>query len=304
MIVEGQKVKSDGPTLNFETFARKWYENHLKGGLSEGPYKRQVIQQLNDHIFPTLGDRAINEIKRKEIVAVLSPLWISKKPTAVKIRGNIERIFEHAIDYEMRDDNPTPTPRSMPKSQHHVQHFKSLPYERLPELWKWLNNRPKMGPQTRVGLALAILLGKRTGELRKMRWIDVDFDRAVWTTPAKHMKKRKSHRQPLPRQALEQLEYIKQFSSSFELVLANEKGKALSENAMLYALKRFDNITTHGFRASLGSWCTENGVRKVVSDHIKAHQKKYIDAAYDRSDVLEERRTVLQKWADFVTQDF
>ena len=109
MIVEGQKVKSDGPTLNFETFARNWYENHLKGGLSEGPYKRKVIQQLSDHIFPTLGDRAINEIKRKEIVSVLSPLWISKKPTAVKIRGNIERIFEHAIDYEMRDDNPTPS---------------------------------------------------------------------------------------------------------------------------------------------------------------------------------------------------
>ena len=75
----------------------------------------------------------------------------------------------------------------------------------------------------------------------------------------------------------------------------------MSENAMLYALKRFGDFTTHGLRASLGSWCSENGVSKAVSDHIKAHQPKYLDAAYDRVDLLEERREVLQKWADYVT---
>ena len=84
-------------------------------------------------------------------------------------------------------------------------------------------------------------------------------------------------------------------------MLANSNDKIMSENAMLYALKRFGDFTTHGLRASLGSWCSENGVSKAVSDHIKAHQPKYLDAAYDRVDLLEERREVLQKWADYVT---
>ena len=94
---------------------------------------------------------------------------------------------------------------------------------------------------------------------------------------------------------------MRQFSSTSELVLANQKGKALSENAMLFALKRFDNITTHGFRATLGSWCSENGVSKSETNHLKAHQPKYMDAAYDRYDLLEERRIILQDWANFVT---
>lgn len=64
-----------------------------------------------------------------------------------------------------------------------------------------------------------------------------------------------------------------------------------------------DDITKHGFRATLGSWCTETKVDKQVSDFIKSHQPKYLDAAYSRTDMLEERRDVLQRWADFVTQD-
>ena len=300
-IVQGEKVANTGTTPDFEAVARDWYDHHLKGGLSEGPYKRQVIQQLNDHIFPSMGSRPINEIKRGEIINALRDIWLGKKPTGVKLRGNIERIFDYAIDLELREGNPTPKPRSLPVSQHQVEHFKSMQYERAPELWQWLHTRPRMGPQTRVGLSLALLLGKRTLELRKMRWADVDLENGIWVTPAEHMKKRKAHRQPLPSQALELLQFNHKLTGHASLVLSNQHDKPLSENAMLYALKRFDDITPHGFRATLGSWCAEQGVRKVVSDLLKAHQPKYLDAAYQRSDLLEERREVLQRWADFVT---
>jgi len=300
-IVQGEKVANTGTTPDFEAVARDWYDHHLKGGLSDGPYKRQVIQQLNDHIFPSLGSRPINEIKRGEIINALRDIWLDKKPTGVKLRGNIERIFDYAIDLELREGNPTPKPRSLPVSQHQVEHFKSMQYERAPELWQWLHTRPRMGPQTRIGLSLALLLGKRTLELRKMRWADVDLENGIWVTPAEHMKKRKAHRQPLPSQALELLQFIHKLTGHASLVLGNQHDKPLSENAMLYALKRFDDVTPHGFRATLGSWCAEQGVRKVVSDFLKAHQPKYLDAAYQRSDLLEERREVLQRWADFVT---
>lgn len=302
-LVEGHRVSETGRTPSFEVVARDWYENHLKDGLSEGTYKRQVLQQLNDHIFPILGERPINQIRRRELVVCLREIWLNKKPSGTKIRRNIERIFEYAMDHEWCENNPTPPVRSMPKSKHEVKHFKSLPYERIPELWTWLHERPRMGPQTQVGLALAILLGKRTSEIRKMRWSDLDFDKRIWTTPAEDMKQRKAHRQPLSIQAVEKLNYIRQFTGAQELVLGNSSGKIMSENAMLYALKRFGDFTTHGLRASLGSWCSENGVSKNVSDQIKSHQKKYMDAAYDRVDLLEERRVVLQKWADYVTHN-
>jgi len=218
-LVEGRHVSEEGRTPSFETVARDWYENHLKNGLSEGTYKRQVIQQLNDHIFPILGDRPIDQIRRREIVNCLREVWLNKKPTGSKLRGNIERIFDFAIDNEWCENNPAPPARSLPKSNHQVQHFKSLPYERIPELWNWLHERPRMGPQTQVGLALAILLGKRTSEIRKMRWADIDFEKGVWVTPAEDMKKRKPHRQPLSTQSVERLEYIRQLTGD-QTVLA------------------------------------------------------------------------------------
>lgn len=300
-LVTGERISASERTPSFEDVARRWYEQHLRDGLSEGPYKRQVIQQLQDHVFPYLGARPVNQIRRKEIVDAIRDLWITKRPTAQKVRGNIERVFDYAIDLEFREDNPTPPPRSMPVVTHYVQHFAALPYERAGELWLWLGTRPRMGLQTRVGLSLALLLGKRTGEIRHMEWSEVDLKNAIWSTPASKMKKRKAHRQPLPKQAVALLSDVQMLSGNGRYVLANAQGKPLSENAMLYALKRFDDVTVHGFRATLGSWMEENGVRKTVADFVKAHQPKYLDAAYQRSDLLEERREVLQRWADFVT---
>lgn len=300
-VVRGEKVALDRATPNFEDVAREWYEKHLKAGLSEGPYKRQVLQQLEDHVFPKLGRRPINEIRRREIVDALHDLWLDRNPTASKVRGNVERVFDYAIDHALREDNPTPPPRSMPKKQHLVEHFSALPYERAREFWQWLHARPRMGVHTHVGIALALLLGKRTGEIRKMTWDQIDFDMGIWVTPAENMKKRKAHRQPLSTQALEKLQLLRDLGQTEGFVFDAGRGKPMSENAMLYAVKRFDDITTHGFRATLGSWCAENGVSKQVSDLIKAHQPKYLDAAYNRVDLLEERRKVLQAWADYVT---
>ncbi|EKX55900.1 site-specific recombinase, phage integrase family protein [Rhodobacter sp. AKP1] len=301
-MVRGEKVSSDRSTPTFEEVARDWYDKHLKDGLSDGPYKRQVIQQLQDHVFPLLGRRPINELRRREIRDAIAALWVNQNPTAKKVRGNIERIFDFAIDAELRQDNPTPPPRSMPLHQHRVEHFSSLPHERIQEFWEWLNTRPRMGVHTHVGIALAVLLGKRTGEIRKMKWDQLDLARAIWVTPAENMKKRKAHRQPLPDQALAKLKLVSEVGRAASgYVFDSGSGKPLSENAMLYALKRFDDITTHGFRATLGSWCAENGVDKQVADYIKAHQPKYLDAAYQRSDLLEERRGVLQRWADYVS---
>lgn len=300
-LVKGEKISSDKKTDVFEMVATKWYENHLKDELSEGPYKRQVMQQLQDYVFPNLGSRPINEIKQKEIIEALSPLWKAKKETGRKLRGNIERIFEWAISQELVEANPTPSSRVMPKVTHTVQHMPSLPYERAPEFWNWLMTRPRMSMETQTGLAIALLLAKRTQEIRFMEWSHVDLDAAIWVTPSDKMKKRKEHRQPLTEPVLTMLKQMKEMKGNQRYVLANND-KPLSENAMLYAVKRFDGVTVHGFRATCGTWCEENGVDKEISKFIKAHQPDYLDAAYQRSDLLEQRRKALQSWADYVTR--
>ena len=96
------------------------------------------------------------------------------------------------------------------------------------------------------------------------------------------------------------LEELKSRNGNQRYVIVNGS-KPLSENAMLLAVKRFDAITVHGFRATCGTWCEENGVDRAISKFIKAHQPDYLDAAYQRSDLLEQRREALQRWANYVT---
>ena len=74
---------------------------------------------------------------------------------------------------------------------------------------------------------------------------------------------------------------------------------ALSTGLLLHPIAHV--ITLHGFRASCGTWCEENGVDKEISKFIKVHQTDYLDAASQRSDLLEKRREVLQSWAKYVT---
>ena len=300
-LVVNNKVLDKKKTPTFEDIAHQWYALHLKNGLSDGPYKTQVINQLRDHVFPSLGRRAINQIKRAEIIDAIRLIWVDKYPTGKKVRGNIERVFDYAIDLELLESNPTPPVRSMPKHQHSVRHFASLPYERAQELWHWLCERPRMSVQTRIGISLALLLGKRTNEIRTMRWEHIDFDQAIWTTPYTNMKQRKEHRQPLCHEALDLLSQLREISGDKGYVLAMSHERMPSPNTMLKAIKDFDAITVHGFRATLGTWGAEQGVDYQVMEFIKAHQPKYLDAAYQRSDLLKERRLVLQQWADFVT---
>ena len=112
------------------------------------------------------------------------------------------------------------------------------------------------------------------------------------------MKKRKQHRQPLSTQAIERLQFIQQLTGDQRFVRAMQTIRSCRK-------MRCYSHSGLGFHnpwfAHLLAVCPENGVNKVVSDHIKAHQPKYLDAAYNRTDFLEERRVVLQKWADFVT---
>ena len=302
LVITGRVSDHDAPPT-FEEVARDWYDNHLKAGLSEGAYKRQVIQQLEDYVFPALGTRPVNQIKRREIVETLKDIWLAKPPSGKKLRGNVERIFDYAVDQEFLEFNPCPPVRSMPKQNYVEKHFDALTPEQAPAMWRWLNNHDGLRDQTRYGLMLVLLTGKRSSEVRHMEWGHIDLNRGIWTTPAEGMKMRKEHRQPLSRQVLALLGELHHVSGGRRYVLGNAKDRVMSENAMLYAIKEFSDVTVHGLRATLGSWMAENGVRKIVADFVKAHQPKSFDVAYQRSDLLEERRDVLQRWADYVSAD-
>ena len=60
------------------------------------------------------------------------------------------------------------------------------------------------------------------------------------------------------------------------------------------------DATVHGIRASFRSWCDENAVAYHVAEKALAHAGGSLDKAYRRSDILEPRRKVMDRWAAFL----
>ena len=153
-----------------------------------------------------------------------------------------------------------------------------------------------------------------------MVWAEVDLEKAVWEIPAQRMKARRSHRVPLSDQAMAILRQVRHIpdpdaadDSIFQLVEVTNghvfrmpTGKPLSENALLDRCEK-DKIgaTPHGFRTSFRGWAkAEYGARFEAIELALAHSiGTSVTQAYDREDLLEERRGMMQKWADYLAPD-
>ena len=80
--------------------------------------------------------------------------------------------------------------------------------------------------------------------------------------------------------------------------------KPISNNTLLFALYRLGykgKMTGHGFRAVASSALNEAGYRPDVIERQLAHQEpNKVRSAYNRTEYLPDRRTMMQQWADIV----
>lgn len=153
-----------------------------------------------------------------------------------------------------------------------------------------------------------ILTACRSGEARAMQWDEIDFKRKVWSIPPDRMKGGIRHRVPLSNHSLELLEKMKGLHEVLvfpsprkqtvlsDMVLTSflRKTKAISDTAGRLAV-------AHGFRSSFRDWCSEHRYPHDLAERALAHTiKNKSEAAYHRTDLLDERRLLMQAWADYV----
>jgi integrase len=180
-IVTGERVSGKSATPTFAEVATKWFDEHASGGISNDDYRRQVFQQVRDYAFPALGERPVNAIKRAEIVDAIRSVWLGYETVGKRLRGNIERILDYAVDRGWCEFNVCPPVRSMPSKARIVRHHAALAPERGPELWAWIR-QADLSPASATALSLALLTGKRSGEIRMMEWDHLDLDRGITVT--------------------------------------------------------------------------------------------------------------------------
>ena len=290
----------------FEAIAREWHENR-KAKWSEN-YARDILHRMEMDIFPALGLTSISTITAPQLLSVLRQI---EKRGALEITHRAMQtcgqVFCYAIATGKADRNPATDLKGALKPVKHT-HFAALDAADLPEFLQVLErNDARLYQHTRHAIRLLMLTFVRTSELINATWDEFDLEARQWEIPAERMKMRKPHIVPLSRQAVEILKEQKELTGKWQWVFPNQVRpmKSMSNCTVLNALKRMgykNRMTGHGFRALAMSTIKEKlNYRHEVVDRQLAHApRNKVDAAYDRAKFLDERKKMMQDWANYL----
>lgn len=193
--------------------------------------------------------------------------------------------------------------RVLPKVKVIVKHHNAMAWQDVPAFYTNLRNRSAMAAKA---LMFTCLTGSRTGEVLGMRWDEVDFKARLWTCPAERMKGKIEQRVPLTDAMLTILEPLQATQSQY-VFEGQKRHKPLSNMAMLILLRRmgFEGVTVHGFRSTFRDWASDvaHAPREVAEMGPSHKIGSNVEHAYARSDLLERRRTLMERWDGFVNSD-
>lgn len=260
---------------------------------------------LEKHVLPTLGDRPIDEVTRRELRDLLAKLDQAAPVTAKHCRGYINQMFEWSEDAELVQSNPTPRVKVLTNAATRaVIPRRALPIKRLGDFLLTLEETPETDPLTKVALKLVMLTWCRTSEIVDARWAEFDLEAAIWVIPAERMKADEQHRVFLSTQAVDLLRALRPLAPG-EVLFPNRRRPSASMHRMTLTnwRKRWGfahEMDIHGLRALASTWANESGrYRPDVIEVALAHREgDRVRAAYNRAQFAKELRTLWQDWAD------
>jgi integrase len=155
-----------------------------------------------------------------------------------------------------------------------------------------------------VALELIALTACRSNEVRGMRWDEIDWAEKLWTAPPQRMKREIEFKVPLSKQALAMLKPLHDTKGRAQLVFPGPRpGKSIANQAVWSQMGGVTGktATTHGLRATFRTWCGDVGIEREVSEACLAHSMgDSTEGAYNRPEMVERRRVVMQRYADFL----
>ena len=153
---------------------------------------------MRDYVLPRLARKRVDAVTTADVMAVLLPIWSTKRVTAGRVRQRIGAVMKWAVAQGYRDDNPAGDAISatLPKAAVRKQHMRALPTPRSgAALARVKGSGAYRG--TMLAFEFLVLTAARSGEVRNARWEQIDRAGAVWTIPAERMKAGREHRVPL-----------------------------------------------------------------------------------------------------------
>ena len=262
---------------------------------------------LEKEIIPAIGTKQLREVTIEDVRAII---WRKKEhgfdAAAGQIRGVLKRMFDYAMTCGLVNTNPT---QGLP--MRHV--FKQKTRERTlsaDEIRVFLKTtfESNIRRQFKIGLLLILLTMVRKSELLLARWVGIDFGEAEWHIPATHAKTGKPHIVYLSRQAMALFHELEGLAGGSELVLPGRGSltKPFAHNSLNVALRNalegtnVPAFTIHDLRRTASTVLHENGWPSDVVEKALNHTMGGVRGVYKRSAYADQRRQMLQSWADFI----
>lgn len=299
---------------SFEQVAREWLGTVHKAKVSEGHADRTRIR-LEQDVFPWIGTLAMSAINAPMLLEVLRRVEARGAiETAHRVKQACGQVFRYGIATGQCERDPSADLKDALQPVVVKHHAAITDPKQVGAMLRAFDNYQGL-PTTRVALRLAPLVFLRPGELRQAEWAEFDLDAALWTIPASRMKRSKQqkisgapHVVPLATQAVAALRELLPLTGARRHVFPSPRGgdRPMSENAVLSALRRMgfakDEMTGHGFRAMARTMLAERlGINESVIEAQLAHAvKDSLGRAYNRTEFIAQRHTMMQTWADYL----
>lgn len=287
----------------FSTVAANWFQ--LKSKSVTPDYAKDIWRSLEKYVFPAIGNIPVQQIKARTLVEALEPIKArGALETVHRLVQRINEIMVYAINTGLIDANPA-SGIGMAFEKPKKQNMPTLRPEELPKLMRSLV-MSNLSVPTRCLIEWQLLTLVRPSEASGARWVEVDFDKNLWTIPAERMKAKREHIVPLSPQALEILEVMKPISAHREHVFPsrNDPKQPMNSQTANAALKRIGyggKLVAHGLRAIASTAMNEAGLNSDVIEAVLAHiEKNEVRRAYNRSTYLEKRKELMSWWCNFI----
>jgi integrase len=270
----------------------------LKGDGTAGRW----LSPLTLHVLPKLGKVPVTDIDQRDIRDTLAPLWHTKADTARKALNRLSIVMKHAaalgLDVDLQATEKAKA--LLGKSRHVPKNIPAMAWADVPGFYASLEEPTP----THLALRLLILTGVRSAPLRNIRLDQIEGD--VWTIPAEAMKGRRgatdAFRVPLSTEAQRIIDLARPHARN-GFLFPNTRGGVISDMTLSRHMERRGlEARPHGFRTSLRTWLAEaTDAPHEVAEAMLAH---VVDGgvvrAYRRTDFLEQRHKLAERWADHV----
>lgn len=301
---------------SFEVVASAWLKTQKR--TLESVTLTRAERMLELWAFPWIGKLPVTEIKPMDVLQVLKRVETrGAHETAHRLKQRIAQIYRYAIVHGLAESNPASEMRGALQPVVPVPRAAITDTGKVGELLRAIDGFSGTFA-TASALKLAPLFFSRPGELRAAEWaeFDLDSDFPAWTIPALRRKLKRaqkenpatpSHVVPLATQAVAILRELQALTGRSRFLFPGVRSHKIPMSSMTLnaALRRmgFDGntMTAHGFRAMASTLLNELGWNPDAIERQLSHiERDKVRAAYNRAGYLDERRKMMQAWADYL----